>query len=339
MKKTIKLNMNEVPYPPPQEIIEAAQKGLWNLNRYADPEDLKRLRGLLAAYSGVSSKHVILGPGSDLLLREIVHTFSRGRKVIMVSPSFLPTVQAAKHFATKLISLRLSPPEFDLNSELLMDELREPCLVIIDNPNNPTGKILLDRQAVEAIMENTEALLVIDEAYYEFSRVSFVDMVQDHAHLAITRTMDKGFSLAGARVGYMVAGEAFLKALSPFYAFLPQSSLYAAIEALNHPGYMRRNIRRVIEERERVWKTLDELGVQVYSSSTNFLLAKTEIPDIVRRFRDIGVLISDLLDQLSPGFIRVSMGTRDENDAFITEYRRILEAYDQGALFGVGDCE
>jgi len=336
LRETIKLNMNEVPYLPPQEVIGAARKGLAKLNRYADPEDLGRLRGLLAGYSGVLKEHVVLSPGSDILLREVIHTFSKGRKVIIVSPSFFPTVQAAKQFATKLVSLRLSPPEFDLDLDLLMDELQEPCLVIIDNPNNPTGKLLLDRQAVEAIIESTDTLLVVDEAYYEFSGVTFADMVHDHHNLAVTRTMDKAFSLAGARIGYIVTGGAFLDAFSSFYTFLPQSSLYAAIEALNHPDYVRRNVQRVVEERERVRRTLNELAVHVFQSTTNFLLVKTEIPDIVKRLGDIGILVLDLSNQLPSGFVRVSIGTGEENDAFIAGYVRIREAYLNGTHKNAG---
>jgi histidinol-phosphate aminotransferase len=327
LKKAIKLNMNEVPYLPPKEIIEAAKESLKNLNRYSDPENLERLRGLLADYSGVSKKHIILGPGSDLLLREIIHTLSQGRKIIMVSPSFFPTVHAAKQFATKLVGIRLSPPDFNLNVDLLLDQLQEPCLLIIDNPNNPTGKILLDRQMVASIVEDTAALLVVDEAYYEFSKVTFVDMVHDHPNLAITRTMDKAFSLAGARIGYMIAGEAFIKAFSSFYMLLPRASLFAASAALQNPAYMSQNVGRVIAEKERVWKTLNELAMQVYPSATNFLLAKTDIPDLVGKMDDIGIQILDLSDQLAPGFIRVSIGTREENDVFIKEYLKIRETF------------
>ncbi len=327
LKRTIKLNMNEMPYLPPQEIIEAARMGLLSLNRYANPEDLERLRVRLADYSGVDKGHIIIGPGSDFLLREAIQTFSKKRKVIIVSPSFFPTVQTAKQFATKLISIRLSPPEFDLNLDFLINELKEPCLVIIDNPNNPTGKILLDSHAVEAILKNKDVLLLIDEAYYEFSGVTFADMVQDRPNLAITRTMDKAFSLAGARVGYIIAGRAFLEAFSSFYAILPQSSLHAAIEAVKNTDYMKRNIHRVIEERERVMRTLEKLDVRLFPSSTNFFLMMTKIPDVVRKFRDIGILISDLSNQLPPGFIRISIGTREDNDTFIAGYKKILKAY------------
>jgi histidinol-phosphate aminotransferase len=152
-------------------------------------------------------------------------------------------------------------------------------------------------------------------------------MVHDHPNLAITRTMDKAFSLAGARMGYMVAGEAFIEAFSSFYMLLPRAGLFAAIAALQKPAYMRRNVSRVIAERERVWNTLNESAIQVYQSTTNFLLAKTDIPDLVRKLDDMGIQILDLSNQLSPGFIRVSIGTPEENDAFIKGYMKIRETY------------
>ncbi|MEA3345675.1 MAG: aminotransferase class I/II-fold pyridoxal phosphate-dependent enzyme [Chloroflexota bacterium] len=328
MLKALRLHRNEMPYPPPQDVIKAVRKGLSKLNRYADPEELERLRGLLADYSGVSKRHIILSPGSDLLLREIIHTFSRGRRVVMVSPSYFRTVQAAKQFAPRRLRIRLSPPAFDLNSEILMDLLEKPSLVIIDNPNNPTGSMLLDRQAVEAIVERGETLFVIDEAYYEFSGFTLADMVADHPNLAVTRTMDKAFSLAGARVGYTIAGEAFQGALSSFSIFLSRLSLHAAMEALRNRDYVRRNVHRIIEERERLRQALDELGIHVYPSSTNFLLLRAEVPDVARRLRDAGVLVLDVSDQLPPGFIRVSIGTREENDAFLTRYAKVRQSCD-----------
>ena len=217
-----------------------------------------------------------------------------------------------------------------MKPDLLLDQLNESCLVILDNPNNPTGKIILDRQMVGSIVDHKDVLIVVDEAYYEFSGVTFADMVQDHPNLAITRTLDKAFSLAGARIGYMIAGEAFFDAFSSFNMILPRPSLYAAIQALKNPDYMRRNVSRVVAERERIWNVLnDNLAFQVYKSMTNFLLLKTDIPDIVGKLADIGILISDLSNQLSSGFIRVSIGNREENDAFITGYMKIREIYSQ----------
>jgi len=325
LRATARLHLNEMPYPPPADVLAAARRGLSDLHRYTDAEELDRLREQLAEYSEVPNRHIVLSPGSDLLLREIIHTYSKGRQVVVVSPSFFPTVQAAKQFATERLAIRLSPPTFDLGPDLLMKALEKRSLVIIDNPNNPTGSMLLDRQAVEVIVEHREVFLVIDEAYYEFSGVTFANMVADCPRLAIIRTMDKAFSLAGARVGYAIAGEAFLEAFSTFYAFLPQPSLYATLEALRNPGYMWKNVRQIIEERERLRETLDELGALVYPSSTNFLLVQTRAPDMARRLGDAGVLVSDVSNQLPPGFIRVSIGAREENDAFLAAFMEIRE--------------
>jgi histidinol-phosphate aminotransferase len=90
---------------------------------------------------------------------------------------------------------------------------------------------------------------------------------------------------------------------------------------------MKRNIHRVIEERERVMRTLEKLDVQIFPSSTNFLLAKTVVPEAVRKLRDVGILVSDISNQLSSGFIRISIGTCEENDAFIAGYKKICKAY------------
>ncbi len=321
--------MNEMPYLPPREVIEAAQKGLSNLNRYANPKDLELLREFLADYSGVSKKNIILSAGSDPLLREIIHVFSRGRKVIMVNPSFFPTVQRAKEFVTKLIKIQLRPPEFNLDADVITNEINEPSLVIIDNPNNPTGKILIDREMAKTILDNKNALLVVDEAYHEFSGVTFADMVEEHSNLSVVRTLDKAFGLAGARIGYLIAGEDFLDAFSTFYAFLPQSSLYSAMEAVKDPSYTKKNIELTIKERKRVSKELEKIGFQVYPSITNFLLIKTNIPSVARELKDKGILVFDLSNQWLPGYIRVSMGTPKENNIFLSSMKEILKACTQ----------
>ncbi|MEA3376543.1 MAG: histidinol-phosphate transaminase [Chloroflexota bacterium] len=335
LTRPIPLDMNEVPTPPPPNVIAAARRGLKRLNRYADPADLARLRELLADYAEVPRSRIVVGPGSDLLLREMVYAFAGGRRIITVSPTFLPTLEAARAAAERWTGLRLSPPAFVLDPTLFLEAVEGPCLVIVDNPNNPTGQVLLDQETVRAALEREGALLVIDEAYYEFARASagagqersssFADLVDDYANLAVTRTMDKAFSLAGARVGYAVIGEAFREAFAGLYAFLPQSSLYAAIEALEHPGYVGKTVGRLVKERERLREALEGAGAHVAPSHTNFLLVRTDVLDVAARLRDAGVLVSDVSNQLPRGFIRVSVGRRPENDAFLAAFRQITE--------------
>lgn len=221
LSECLELDLNEMPYPPPQNVINAARRGLMYLNRYADPGALLLLQERVAEYAGVAGEQIVIGPGSDLLLREIVLCFAAGRKVVMANPTFLPTVRVARRVADQLVSIRLSQPEFSLTQEALLEELTEPSLVIIDNPNNPTGRLLLDREAVENILDIPDTLLVIDEAYFEFSGLTFANMVAVHANLALARTLDKAFGLAGARIGYLIAGQTFLDVLSTSVTFLP----------------------------------------------------------------------------------------------------------------------
>ena len=189
MSEGIELDLNEMPYPPPQNVIQAARDSLEYLNRYTELSAIRRIRELLADYAGVAGEQIVIGPGSDLLLREIVLCFAAGRKAVMASPTFLPTVQVARRFAAQLVSIRLSQPEFSLAKEPLLEELTEPSLVIIDNPNNPTGRLLLDRETVENILDMPDTLLVVDEAYLEFSGLTFAELVAEHANLAIARTL------------------------------------------------------------------------------------------------------------------------------------------------------
>jgi len=324
LNRPVRLNMNEMPYPPPQSVMEAAENGLARLNRYCGAEEVEKLRALLSDYCEVPAGHIIPGPGSDILLREFVYNFSKGRKVVMVSPSFLPTVQAAKQTATRLVRIRLSQPGFDLDFEALAGETDGSSLVIIDNPNNPTGKLLLDSARMKELLFDSGALFIIDEAYYEFSGITFAEMVEDHPNLAVTRTMDKSFSLAGLRIGYVIAGGRFLEKLPPLHALLPRPTVYAALRALTEPAYAARNIIKVKEERERVKSSLERMGVRTYSSSSNFLMINTEKPDIAERLLEAGIIVRNLSARLPAGFIRVTIGLPEENDAFLAEMTKLI---------------
>jgi len=136
----IRLDMNENPYEPPENVLDAVAKGIRNVNRYSELKYLSELQKLIGSYSTVSPDRVIVSPGSDFLLREVINVFSKDRKIIVVNPSFLPALENAKVFSRKLIKYQLVPPEFKLNPEIILGELDEPTLIIIDNPNNPTGK-------------------------------------------------------------------------------------------------------------------------------------------------------------------------------------------------------
>lgn len=321
----IRLHMSEMPYPPPEHVIRAAETGLQQIHRYADPAELERLKKALAEYTGLPARRIVLGPGSDYLLRDLVLSFGPQRTLLLLSPSFLPTVQAAKQAAGKIVHLRLSPPDFRLKPQALLEELKGASLLIFENPNNPTGGLLLDRPTLEAALAATESLVVVDEAYFEFSDITFADLVPQYPNLAVTRTLDKGFGLAGARIGYLLAGDRFLEAFASFSALLPQASLKAAIAALENQGYKDEHIRMIKDERERLRKALIQLGFQVGESATNFLLLQSKIPDIALQLKERGVLVADLSGQMAAGSIRISVGTPHENDTFVKILQDIMQ--------------
>ena len=320
----IRLNLNEMPYLPPKEIIQAGEKGLSVMNRYNFPEDRDLLQKLLAEYSGVPKDHIIAYPGTDLLLREIVHMFAQKRKIIMVYPTFLPTFYAAQQFAKNLSIIPLNPPDFILNTDRLINELNEPALIIIDNPNNPTGKILLDRNIVNTILDIQNALLLIDEAYFEFTKITYKDLIQEYPNLAIGRSVSKAFGLAGVRIGYIIGGKIFLDKFATVSIMLSQVGLYSAIAAMKNPGYIEKNIELIQTERERVSQEIKRIGLEVYPSTTNFLLINTKMPDIGLKLLKKDILILDLSDRWLPGFIRVAVGSKVENDAFLANLKEII---------------
>ncbi len=323
MKSPAHLNLNEMPYLPPKEVLEEARKGIDKLNRYASSEDLQRLKHLVAHYAGTGEQHIIIGPGSDFLLREIILLLAANRKIVMVSPSFLPTVETAKRLSKRLVRIRLRPPDFRLDEQSLVAEIDQPSLVIIDNPNNPTGAILMSQRTAEAVLQKPDTFLVTDEAYYEFSRMTLSPLIDTHENLIISHTLDKAFSLAGARVGYLLAGNQIVEAMTSFAPILPQPCLLAALQALSDPDYMKANVSRIISERKRVQKMLEPTGADVYGSHTNFLLINTHITDAAELLKTAGVLVSNVSGQLPSEFIRVTIGTSEENDRFIDALKSI----------------
>ena len=314
----IRLDLNEMPFAPPAEFTSVIQESIHRLNRYTEPGELRQLQQLIAGYTGVSEKHIIIGPGTELLLRELILCFAGERAVVTVTPSFQPTIQTARAFSPQIHTIRLCCfPEFLLKKEPLLEELQGPTLVIIDNPNNPTGQLLIDREVLRAILDTPETLLVIDEAYYEFSGSTCADLLNDYPNLAITRTFDKAFGLAGARIGYLLAGDSFLSAFSTFPRFLPRIGVQLSINALERSDYMKKNVEIIKEERERILQELERLHFGVCKSSTNFVLLRTEIGSFAGRLYEFGVLVSDMTAQLGPGYVRISVGTPQENDKLL----------------------
>jgi histidinol-phosphate aminotransferase len=317
-------NSFENPFLPAESVQKAAEKGLSEINRYADIQDLKTLKNLLSEYIfNFLPDKIIVSHGSDMLLREIINIFSAGRKIIVFQPSFFHISRFATQQATKIIKIQLSPPNFNFDVDFLLSELKEPTLMLVDNPNNPTGKLILDNTLIEKILKNNNSLLVVDEAFYEYSTHTFAPFIEKYQNLAIIRTMDKAFSLAGLRLAYLLAGEYFLKYLSDYPQLLSKPTIYAAIDSLQNPSEMNQNVMAVISEKERVSKTLKELNFEIYPSFTNFLLVKSPIAELQTILLQKDIQIYDLSNTYLSNFYVITIGTFDENDVLINTIWKI----------------
>jgi len=321
---TYKFNLFENPFPPTESVQKAAEKGLAEMNRYSDIKDLKTLKNLLSEYNfNFPPEKIIVSHGSDMLLREIINVFSAGRKIILLEPSFFHISRFANHQAKKIIKIKLSPPNFNIDVDILLNELKEPTLILFDNPNNPTGKSILDMDLVEEILKNNNSLLVIDEAYFEYSAQTFAPFVQKYHNLAIIRTMDKAFSLAGLRLAYLLAGDYFLKYLFDYPQLLSKPTVYAAIDSLQQTDVMRQNVMTVVSEKERLSKKLKELKFEIFPSHTNFVLVKSPIADLQIRLLQEDIYIYDLSYTYLPGFYVFTIGTPDENEILLSTIIKI----------------
>lgn len=321
----INLNNNENPYVPSENIYKAAIEGLKKINRYSELESAVELKKLLGDYCNVSTDRIVLSHGSELLIREIINTFLDDRKIIMVSPSFFTIGQHSLRQARKLTRIQISPPDFKLDPDSLLAELNEPTLLIVDNPNNPTGKILIDESIAEKILKNKNTLLLINEAYYEFSEQTLAPLIEKYPNLIITRTMDKAFSLAGLRLGYLLMGDYFKDHFLNFPTCISTPTLFASIEALKNQESMKVNVDNILNEKARVEKELFNAGIQVFPGKANYILIKTNIPDFDRKLNNEEISICNLSGGWFDGYYRISIGLPEENNKLLSTIKKIVK--------------
>ncbi len=324
----IRLDRNEMPKSPPERIVHAVKQSINEINRYTPQNYVNKLVNLLSDYTNVPQESIILSSGSDILIKEFLYLFSKDRQIIIPDPTFFLITNTAQKIGSPLLRVRLREPDFNFNINPLLEELKKPTLIFIDNPNNPTGKLILEEKNIKTLLENENAILLIDEAYFEFSKITYANLVKNYSNIAVSRTLSKSFGLAGSGIGYLIGGEEIIRKFSGLNTMLPYPSVIAGIYALNNNEYMKKFIEENDKEKCRVMKIISDMGIKVYPSHTNFLLMKTEISEISRRLAEKGVFISDLTHySLSSEFIRVTIGSKVENDTFVEIIKKIIESH------------
>lgn len=338
----VRLNTNENPHPPSDALVadlaarvaEAAR----TMNRYPD-RDAVQLRAALAAYLSrstgeqLATEQLWAANGSNEVIQQLLQAFGGpGRTALGFVPTYsMHEIIAAGTSTAWLPMPRL--PGFALEPEQAALVVREhqPDVVFLCSPNNPTGTAV-DLDVVEAVFDAARGLVVVDEAYAEFSsRTSAVTLLPGRERLVVTRTMSKAFAFAAARLGYLAADPLVVRALQlvrlPYH--LSVLSQAAALAALAHADELLATVERVREQRDRLVREIRALGLDVVESDANFVLFG-EFADQAATWQallDQGVLVRDVG---LPGWLRVTAGTEEETTAFLSALRDGLAAVGPG---------
>jgi len=313
-RTTIYLALNENPFPFPEEILQEALFRRMNCDRlriYYDSPDDELIEKIMQYVDCdfLKKQNISIGNGADEIIYVMMTIFDR----IVFFP---PTYSCYKIFA-KALNIDYVEIPLDIDLRIPSADLREGDLVFIPNPNNPTGH-LFDKKEIEFILKKG-AFVALDEAYYEFSKVTYIDLLAKYENLAVLRTFSKAFSLAAQRIGYVISSERFIDAYNrvrlPFN--VNYISQLLAKTALENISLFQERIQFIINERERMRKFLKSVGYSTTESHGNFVfifmegerqkaltkaLSKKNIT--VRRFKE---------------GIRITVGTKEQNDLVLKE--------------------
>lgn len=321
----IYLDKGELPFPPSPKVCQAISDAISQVNRY--PEIMGgELREMLADYTGAGKEQIVISNGSDDAIELILKAFVQsGEEVLLPTPTFFVYAFSTELIGGKVISVpRLD--NFDLNVKEILEQVTAKTKVLfIANPNNPTAN-LVSREKLIALIEQTNCLVVVDECYYEFCGETIVDLVDQYNNLIVLRSFSKSFGLAGLRIGYAITNETVADYLYRAAQIFPVNklALVGACAALDDLNYIRDNITKICQEKFKLAKALEEFGLRVYPSDTNFLFIKTESigltsREIVESLAQKQIFIADfgLKQGLNSYFVRISVGTAEENNKLL----------------------
>ena len=331
LDEVYKLASNENPLGPPESAVEAMKLAAGKVSRYPDA-DAYELRSALAEYHSVKRDQIILGDGSNELLKLISLTFLEpGDEIIMPKPSFGEYARTAAICGAVAKAIPLTE-DYVLDLPTMVAAISSRTkLIYICNPNNPTGTVV-DKRLLKQLMHRMEDVIVIlDEAYFEFvqdeNSPDGVAFFKEFPNVISLRTFSKAYGLAGLRVGYGVCHEEIAKAMNKVREPFNVNSLaqVAALAALNDSGYLAKSVKYNTVERDFLYTELKRRGFQVVPSQANFMLVEV-IRDSVDVFQGLlrkGIIVrsGDIFGY--PTKIRLSVGLRRENEAFL----KALEEY------------
>ena len=328
----VKINQNENPWEAPARIkaetLRRLEEHKWS--RYQDFTPAS-LHTRLAEFAGWQAEGIIAGNGSNELIQALLMvTVGPGKRVLICEPTFALYRQITTVLGGEVKSLPLTL-DLRYDTDALQTAVKDlqPDVTIICSPNNPTGCVLDDRD-LRALLESTNGLVVIDEAYHEFAGHSVVPLLRDHENLIVLRTFSKAMALAALRVGYLLAAPELAtevsKAVLP-YNLNAVSQTAAEVAVDMYEDELRPLVRMIIAERVRLFAELDRIaGLTPVRSSANFMVVKSSINprQVFAELLKRNILIRDVSSYpMLKDYFRLSVGTPEENDLLLGALKEI----------------
>ena len=323
----IKLNTNESPYPPAPSVVAAMTAGEVELLRlYSDPT-AKNLKEKLAGLYGVKPENVFVSNGSDEVLNFAFLAFGeKGVAFPEISYGFYEVY--ADLYA-------LEAEKIPLKSDFSID-YRDYCgkgkMVVIANPNAPTGMCLPVSEVESIVSSNPDSLVLIDEAYVDFGGETALPLLEKYDNLLVVRTFSKSRCLAGGRLGYAFASSAIIADLEKIkYSTNPYNinrlTLLLGEKTVEAEPYYQEKCAEIMQTREWTKAQLETLGFTVLPSRTNFLFAKTDKMDggaLYKALREKGILVRHFSNPKIAQYNRITIGTKQQMERFMETVKQIL---------------
>ena len=331
MDGVLKLNTNENPFGPSPKVLSAIKAQLGNQLRLYPPPSADLLKRAIANYYGLKDTQIFLGNGSDEILAHVFNGLLKKALPLLfpdITYSFYPVFCQLYD-----IDFEEIPLKDDLSIDLADYEVPNGG-IIFPNPNAPTGRLLAIGGIEHLLKANRNSVVVIDEAYIDFGGQSSIGLLTDNPNLIVTQTMSKSRSMAGMRIGFALGSADLIEGLervkNSFNSYpLGHLQIAAGISAIEDSDHFKDTCQRVIHNREKLTIDLEELGFSVVPSAGNFVLVRhfrASALKIYGQLKNNGILVRHFNKQRLDNFLRITVGTTEQNDQLVAALATILRS-------------
>lgn len=323
----VKLNTNENPYPPPSAIFEGLQSQLAKVRLYPDPVSTQ-LRKAAAKVWGVSPENILAGNGSDDILNIALRTFvNPGESITFLDLTYSLYETIAQVHGANIVKFPTNDG-FELDKPILTPDAK---LIFLASPNPPLGKHL-NRDYLEKTIQQATGIVLIDEAYVDFSDEHHLDFLSLYDNVIISRTLSKSYSLAGMRVGFGIASPAIIEQMDKVRDSYNLDRLAQSLgtAALDSHADFQPIWQKIRQTRSRLITQLRKLGFQVFDSDANFVLASPQwlsASDLYLQLKERKVLVRYFHHPRIQNYVRISIGTDAEIERLLQEITELKGLY------------